>query len=137
MVTSKSSVNELPATSLAAANRFIIGLPLLITFGFACCFLTFHEASEQQALSAQRQHNHSNITQPSSLPLITQPKLQALDVAPADPETSVTGSDNNGVGPAPANADARLQSTDHDLEPNANASLQATRKALKLDELNL
>ena len=140
MAPPRSNVKKSATDSLAVTNRIIIGLPLLLSFIFALSLMAWQQVTIKQGLSAQRPAGHANTDPSSILPTIAQPKLPNLDVSPTgldNPLAPSAESNDRPVGPSSTDAGASLQSTAQDHQPNGNASLQATRKALKLDDLHL
>lgn len=134
-----TTATQVPGLS-ARRNRLIVGLPLVVSLLFAFGYLHVQWHSQQRLTAAdQAQHQKTSVGKPD-LPLVTQPVLPALSQAPDNnPDSAPTdlAPDAIGVGPSPTNAAATLQSTNDSMNHGGNDQLQATRRAVKLDELNL
>lgn len=133
-----SKKTKLPAATLASnryyrATNLVIGLPLMVSLIFAFSYLNVQ--AKQRAVTAAHDKQSHSVTAESELLLVTHPDLPTLSQAADDSQAPAPAADS--VGPSPTNAGATLQSSSRGEDNKGNAQLQATRKAMKLDDLNL
>ncbi|MDL2341936.1 MAG: hypothetical protein QFB87_02580 [Patescibacteria group bacterium] len=120
----------------------VIAVPLLLVTGLSFSYMQFQSVKLQQAMAAKKvSDSHSRTTNLPSLELVTQPILPTLDTgstapAPTDHSTNETTNDT-AIGPASKNATKALQGVSGNDSSDKNSQIQATRKPVEFDELDL
>lgn len=136
----KTNYSTSSNVSLWAVNRIII-VPMVISLLFVFSLLMVQSRHQQARLAADRAKNHQSVPSQTAIPLITQPDLPTLSTTPDTTPVSETDSSmapqKGSVGPSSADSAGFLQNVPKGHDKDGNDDLQATRKAMKLDELSL
>lgn len=127
-------------------NKVIILAPLAVVTVFCLSFVQMKAMNTQNSM--KQEAVSSKLSDDSkALPLVTQPTLPKLETAidvetPApvsSPANSYTGNDQKSgmVGPSSKNSGNALQPNSSNLNNSTNNELQATRKAIRLEDAKL
>ena len=127
-------------------QNLIIFVPLAVVTVFCLSFAQMKAISTQNSMKQEAASTNQNSSS-QTLPLITQPTLPKLNTAvetktpPPVPLMTNTYLDNNQksemVGPSSNNSGNALQPNSGNLNRNTNDELQATRKAIRLEDAKL
>ena len=150
-----SSKNQLIWLRQAFVQRMtlrslIIIAPLAVAISFSMGFMEYQSARLQQRTvdaSHANQIDHTKTLLPE-LPLVTQPVIPQLQTGPAEGSSMPTNDDSiqtnsrpgttpSAVGPSSRDAGHALQPVNNDASNDKDGQLQATRKAVKLEQLDL
>lgn len=142
----KESSKKLPADisgPYLTSYKMMIASPLIIAAVFSLGFIQIAANNSQQELANKAKESPST-TKLAPLPLVTQPVIPVLGAQPAAPEpgqTEISGNDASNtnkadaIGPSPTNAGKALQGAANGQSGSKNESLQATRRAVKSDDI--
>ena len=127
-------------------KNLIILAPLAIVTIFCLSFVQMKAISTQKSLRQDAALTQQN-TNTKALPLITQPSLPTLNTtvdtkapAPVPPPTNpydAKSHKSDMVGPSSKNSGNALQPNSENLNSSQSNELQATRKAIRLEDAKL